>query len=101
MACMAALLISSGAAKSGKPCERFTAPYFIASRVISRITDSVNCCAFCETRLILPWAGMIMSQVLLQKFSLTLQLASGEDALTGRGDAANVKRDRYFNMAPG
>src|ERR1700756_1000340 len=38
----------AGAAKSGKPCERFTAPCFIASRVISRITDSVNCSALAE-----------------------------------------------------
>src|SRR5215831_6474256 len=45
----AASLISSGAAKSGKPCERFTAPCFIARRVISRMTDSVNCSALAES----------------------------------------------------
>src|SRR5690348_252715 len=49
MACRAASLISAGAAKSGKPCERFTALCFSASRVISRITDSVNCSAFAES----------------------------------------------------
>src|SRR5215475_11170677 len=48
MAWRAASLMSSGAAKSGKPCDRFTALYFIASRVISRITDSVNCSALAE-----------------------------------------------------
>src|SRR5271156_5912338 len=42
MARFAASLISAGAAKSGKPCARFTAPHFSARRVISRITDSVN-----------------------------------------------------------
>src|ERR1041385_6363536 len=42
--------MSSGAAKSGKPCERLTAPCLSASRVISRITDSVNELAFRETR---------------------------------------------------
>src|ERR1700741_4038237 len=47
---MATRLMSSGAAKSGKPCERLTAPYFMASRVISRMTDSVNCGALRETR---------------------------------------------------
>src|SRR5438094_4739054 len=44
----AASLISAGAAKSGNPCERFTALCFIASRVISRMTDSVNCSALAE-----------------------------------------------------
>src|SRR5580692_3240709 len=43
MATRAACLISGGAAKSGNPCARFTAPYIIACRVISRITDSVKC----------------------------------------------------------
>src|ERR1700735_3885334 len=43
MATPAACLISAGAAKSGNPCARFTAPYSIACRVISRITDSVKC----------------------------------------------------------
>ena len=38
----AASLISSGAGKSGKPCDRLIAPCATASRVISRITDSVN-----------------------------------------------------------
>src|SRR5580704_11660600 len=50
MASCAARLISAGAAKSGKPCERFTASYWSARRVISRITDSVNCPAFAERR---------------------------------------------------
>src|SRR6516225_7979329 len=48
IACLAASLISAGAAKSGNPCERLTALCFIASRVISRITDSVNCSALAE-----------------------------------------------------
>src|SRR5437867_2893576 len=43
MARIAAALISDGAEKSGKPCERFTALCNKAWRVISRITDSVNC----------------------------------------------------------
>src|SRR5258707_11149492 len=45
----AASLISSGAAKSGNPCDRLTALCFSARRVISRITDSVNCSAFAES----------------------------------------------------
>src|ERR1700722_17088465 len=42
IASCAARLMSAGAGKSGKPCERFTALWRIASRVISRITDSVK-----------------------------------------------------------
>src|SRR5215470_5600032 len=48
MAWRAASLTDSGAGKSGKPCERFTALCFSARRVISRMTDSVNCSAFAE-----------------------------------------------------
>ena len=47
----AASLTSSGAAKSGNPCERLIASCSIASRVISRITDSVNETAFFEGRI--------------------------------------------------
>src|SRR5216117_399082 len=60
MACIATRLMSSGAGKSGKPCERLTAPYFIASRVISRITDSVNRLALRETRREIEGAGVVM-----------------------------------------
>src|ERR1700686_4351756 len=49
MAWRAASLISAGAAKSGKPWERLTALCFMARRVISRMTDSVNCSAFAES----------------------------------------------------
>src|SRR5579864_5403853 len=49
MACRAASLTSAGAGKSGKPYERLTALCFSARRVISRITDSVNCSAFAES----------------------------------------------------
>src|SRR6266852_4330121 len=49
MALRAASLISSGAAKSGNPWDRLTAPCCKARRVISRITDSVNCSAFAES----------------------------------------------------
>src|SRR6185369_900555 len=42
MASLAAALISSGALKSGNPCARLTALCSMASRLISRITDSVK-----------------------------------------------------------
>src|SRR5215204_421875 len=60
MAAAAARLRSSGAGKSGKPCERLTAPCLSASRVISRMTDSVKRPAFCETRRRLLTSGVAM-----------------------------------------
>jgi hypothetical protein len=54
-------LMSAGAEKSGKPCERLTAPYFIASRVISRITDSVNELALRDTWRRLEVIGVVMA----------------------------------------
>src|SRR5580658_6412092 len=45
----AARLISAGAGKSGKPCERLTALFAMARRVISRITDSVNSATLCDS----------------------------------------------------
>src|SRR5256885_15498054 len=53
--------MSSGAAKSGKPCDKFTAPCLSASRVISRMTDSVNRLAFCETCRCLDKAGVVIA----------------------------------------
>src|SRR5687767_15289323 len=60
IASIALRLMSSGAEKSGKPCERFTAPCFSASRVISRITDSVNELAFSETCRLFENEGVAM-----------------------------------------
>src|SRR3982075_2085157 len=42
IAAHAASFIGSGIGKSGNPCARLIAPYWFATRVISRITDSVN-----------------------------------------------------------
>ena len=53
-----------GAAKSGKPCARLTASCFSARRVISRITDSVNCSAFAESMRRPSWA-MVVSGVVM------------------------------------
>src|ERR1039458_1687582 len=55
MASCAARLISAGAEKSGNPCARLTAPYCMACRVISRMTDSVKCSTLSE-RKCLGWA---------------------------------------------
>ena len=48
MAACAAAFSSAGAAKSGNPCDRLIAPWRWASRVISRMTDSVNRAALRE-----------------------------------------------------
>src|SRR5207237_162394 len=48
MAAHAASLITAGAGKSGNPCDRLTPPWRSLSRVISRMTDSVNCVAFLD-----------------------------------------------------
>src|SRR5260370_19745358 len=46
MAAPAASLITAGAGKSGNPCDRLTPPGGSLRRVISRMTDAVNCVAF-------------------------------------------------------
>src|SRR5580765_8478678 len=42
IAAHAASFIGAGIGKSGNPCARLIAPYWFATRVISRITDSVK-----------------------------------------------------------
>src|SRR5215472_14924768 len=80
IALRAASLISSGAAKSGKPCERFTAPCFIARRVISRITDSVNCSAFAESMRREIWA-IVESGAVIAPSRKTQRETRGHDVL--------------------
>src|SRR5690348_17880923 len=60
IASIARRLMSSGAEKSGKPCDRLTAPYFSASRVISRITDSVNELALRDTWRLFEVVGVVI-----------------------------------------
>src|SRR5215475_7480683 len=48
IAAHAASFTACGAAKSGNPCDRLTALCASLSRVISRMTDSVNCSAFLD-----------------------------------------------------
>ena len=36
-------MMAWGGSKSGKPWERFTAPYWLEMRVMRRMTESVNC----------------------------------------------------------
>src|SRR5215471_12145826 len=48
IALQAASFTAAGAGKSGNPCERLMPPLASLRRVISRITDSVNCNALRE-----------------------------------------------------
>jgi len=61
--------MSAGAEKSGKPCDKFTAPYFNASRVISRITDSVNELAFFDTCLLFEGDGVVIEKHLTTDYT--------------------------------
>src|ERR1700691_5408509 len=68
MACCAARFTSAGAGKSGKPWERLMALCWMARRVISRITDSVNCSALRESRGLVAaaasgFAGFVFSAI--------------------------------------
>src|SRR6476619_6584399 len=53
--------MSLGAEKSGKPCDKLTAPCFSASRVISRMTDSVNKLALRDTWRLLEIEGVVIT----------------------------------------
>src|SRR4026209_282604 len=78
IASIALRLMSSGAEKSGNPCDRFTAPCFNASRVISRITDSVNELAFCETCLF-ENEGLVIGEAQSTQKRLTRQKLCGQE----------------------
>src|SRR5580704_11129200 len=75
MAWRAASLISRGAAKSGKPWERLTALCLRARRVISRITDSVNCSALAESMRRAMWV-MLVSGVDMGRYCSARELRS-------------------------
>src|SRR6185437_8231345 len=79
MASRAARLISAGAGKSGKPCDRFTAPYCSARRVISRITDSVNRPAFSESPGLTLAAGCGAARLMSGSIELAIDLCVASD----------------------
>src|SRR5215208_6779153 len=83
IASFALRLMSSGAEKSGKPCDRFTAPYFNASRVISRMTDSVNRLAFLETWRLFDSIGVVMAVVRATKVHKTWSRSNFSRGLHG------------------
>src|SRR6478735_7860304 len=82
MARHAASFTTAGAAKSGKPCDRFTPRYCWLSRVISRMTDSVNCVAFCDPVSFDMWARR------RQRFVVVGFLGAGFFELLRAGGAA-------------
>src|SRR5689334_3997630 len=85
--------MSSGAAKSGKPCDRLTAPYFSASRVISRITDSVNRLALRDTWRLREGVGVVIGHE-----KVTQNRGTDERGLTcvhSRKSAAYLRDDLF------
>ena len=76
---------AAGAAKSGKPCARFTAPLATASRVISRITDSVKDDALRDVPLIGRVGGIAagLAGYLAFRRSLVAGVLLGEAVLIG------------------
>src|SRR5687768_2657065 len=98
MAATAASLTATGAPKSGNPCDRFTPPYCWLSRVISRITDSVNCVALREPRSLdmrirLPVSLFVEPSIILRRsqdaLHVVLRLGIGNviDELLAVGEA--------------
>src|SRR5579862_7733545 len=101
MASSAARLISAGAAKSGNPCERFTALYCRARRVISRITDSVNCAALVERRSLVAMARSALMGFILWlrsvEFAVNACVARNDfDVFAGFSEWTRIHKLRYF-----
>src|SRR5438132_4924786 len=89
IALRAASLISSGAAKSGNPWDRLTARCFKASRVISRMTDSVNCSAFAES---------IRREICAIERSAAVITASQENEINGSARVATSNLRRHARL---
>src|SRR5687768_3282567 len=72
IAAHAASFIGSGIGKSGNPCARLIAPYWFATRVISRITDSVKVLArlAVAARLDVFWVSVITLEPELRRGKL-------------------------------
>src|SRR5271165_1051917 len=98
MASCAARLISAGAEKSGNPCARLTAPYCMACRVISRITDSVKCSTLSERK----YFGREETCVMESKAS-TRDACVGTDALVrpaGQSPRETPRRREEYSHVP-
>src|SRR4051794_41589837 len=79
MAAQAASFTTEGAGKSGKPWERFTPPCSWFRRVISRITDSVNCVAFFDPFSFYIYLGFLAGAFLARTGLPAGALADGVD----------------------
>src|SRR5437867_5186999 len=118
MAAMAEALTAAGAGKSGNPCDRLTPPCRSLSRVISRMTDSVNCVAFFDpvsfdmsselmalrglARLLFLRGRRGNGRGLRGRRTLSRWLWSGRDSLPGRraGVGGGVLARRIRTVAP-
>src|SRR5580692_11312856 len=80
MASCAARFTSAGAGKSGKPCDKLIALYCNARRVISRITDSVNCSALTDKRELPAAAGPGLAGFILSTIESAINIrVAGND----------------------
>src|SRR5713101_4592135 len=99
MASWAARLISAGAGKSGKPCERLMALYWSASRVISRMTDSVNWPALAEILTVAASARCGLGGFILHPVNLTIDFRVARDdfnVLASLGERNRIHKFRDF-----
>src|SRR5215471_6927454 len=90
MAAHAASFTAWGAAKSGNPCDRLTALCASLSRVISRMTDSVNCRAFLDP---------VTLDIDVLKRSSAFRLCSAGLQACGRGVGRSPTRVRILRGA--
>src|ERR1700692_1750492 len=102
MAWRAASLISAGAAKSGKPCDRLTAWCSSARRVISRMTDSVNCSALADNMRRASSPDVLVADLSPSLFSCLIQFAGfgaffNPGATGSRSDRRTLCRPRAIN----
>src|ERR1700731_612977 len=99
IASRAACLISAGAGKSGKPCERLIALCWSARRVISRMTDSVNWPALAESLALTASARCGLAGFILHSVNLAINFRVARDnfdILARLGERNRVHKFRDF-----
>src|SRR5687768_1315621 len=103
IAAHAASFIGCGMEKSGKPCARLIAPCWLATRVISRITDSWNVEARCAVLIMMEGgAGICLAAEKLARPQLPCQTLIADEGLrAGRVQqtALTVTRCQWARLA--
>ena len=89
IAAQAASLRRSCAGKSGNPWARLMAPCSLATRVISRITDSVNCAALWEMGLLnisMLWEGAPVASAQMFQWNARARRQQNQDPQTEKAE---------------